>query len=53
MESVRLKHQEEAAAHLKSAFSAPRIWTVLAGYFARFTSDPANAAPAKLALIHH
>jgi hypothetical protein len=24
----------------KSAFSAPRIWTVEAGYLARFVSDP-------------
>ena len=26
----------------KSAFSAPRIWTVLAGAFARFVSEPAG-----------
>ena len=25
----------------KSAFSAPRIWTVLAGCFARFSNEPA------------
>ena len=32
---------ERAYADLKRAFSAPKICTVLAGYFARLTRDPA------------
>lgn len=27
--------------HLKRAFSAPKIWTVEAGYFARLVREPA------------
>lgn len=30
---------------LKSAFSAPRIWTVEAGYLAKFVKEPALVIP--------
>ena len=33
--------EDESAFYLKRAFSAPRIWTVEAGYLARLVSDPA------------
>lgn len=33
----------QVSTHRNSAFSAPKICTVLAGYFARLVSDPAQA----------